>query len=238
MNHLPRLRDRLEMLVPPLPWDRPRRDGEGPLVVLLHGLWRGWRAMEPLARRLRAEGFSTLNIPYPSTRLPVTELAARVERGLRLHSQEPARAWITHSLGGIVAREILSRNPGVAPRRLIMLAPPNGGSEIVDWARRHPAIHFLLGPAGRSLGSDGLPARLPPPPPSVETAVIMGRRGSIPLFRKLLDPENDGIVSVPRGRLEGIRAFAVVDADHTFIQTHEETVRLCLGFLEEIAEIR
>lgn len=232
MNRLPRLRDRLEMLVPPLPWDRPRLRGKGPLVVLLHGLWRGWRAMEPLARRLRAEGYATLNIPYPSTRLPVHDLASWVERHVRLHAHGRASAWITHSLGGIVAREILARDPEIAPQKLVMLAPPNGGSEIVDWARRHPAIHLLLGPAGRSLGSDGLPGQLPPPPPDVETAVIMGRRGSIPLFRRLLDPENDGIVSVPRGRLDGAHTFTVVDADHTFIQTHEETVRLCLGFLK------
>jgi pimeloyl-ACP methyl ester carboxylesterase len=232
MKRLPPLRERLEMLVPPLPWDRPRLGGDGPLVVLLHGLWRGWRAMEPLARRLRAAGFSTLNIPYPSTRLPVPELASRIQHVIQLHSQGRETSWVTHSLGGIIAREILARNPEAAPQKLIMLAPPNAGSEIVDWAHRHPPIHFLLGPAGRSLGSDGLPARLPPPPPTVETTVIMGSRGSIPFFRRLLDPENDGIVSVSRGRLEGVRAFSVVDADHTFIQTHEQALQLCLRFLK------
>lgn len=231
MNHLPPLRDRFEMLVPPLPWDRPRLGGEGPLVVLLHGLWRGWRAMEPLARRLRAAGFSTLNIPYPSTRLPVPELATRIQNVIQLHSQRRATAWVTHSLGGIVARDILARKPEIAPQKLVMLAPPNGGSEIVDWARRHPAIHFLLGPAGRSLGSDGLPTQLPPPPPSVETTVIMGNRCSLPFFRRLLDPENDGIVSVSRGHLEGLHEFSVVDADHTFIQTQEQALQLCLRAL-------
>ncbi len=227
-----RLRDRLEMLTPPLPWDRPRHEGgAAPLVVLLHGLWRGWRAMEPLARTLRGEGFSTLNIPYPSTRLPVSTLAEKVFRTIREHAAGRETHWVTHSLGGIVAREILARHPETAPQRLVMLAPPNGGSEIVDWTRRHPALHFLLGPAGRSLGTNGLPRSLPPPPGPVETAVIMGSRCSIPIFRRLLDPENDGIVSASRGRLPGECRFEVVDADHTFIQTHPETVRLCLEFL-------
>ena len=220
------------MLTPPLPWDRPRRSGEAaPLVILLHGLWRGWRAMEPLARCLRAEGFSTLNIPYPSTRLPVPVLAERVHRVIATQAANRETHWVTHSLGGIVAREILARHPETLPRRLVMLAPPNKGSEIVDWTRRHPPLHFLLGPAGRALGTDGLPVRLPPPPESVETAVIMGNRSSIPFFRRLLDSENDGIVSAGCGKLDGTLRFRVVDADHTFIQTHPETVRLCLDFL-------
>ena len=67
MHRISALRDKAEMLVPPLPWDRPQwRDCGGPPGVILHGLWRGWHAMEPLARALNHEGFSTLNLPYPN----------------------------------------------------------------------------------------------------------------------------------------------------------------------------
>jgi hypothetical protein len=113
-----------------------------------------------------------------------------------------------------------------------MLAPPNCGSEIVDWSKDHPLVRLLLGPAGRSLGSDGLPPNLPPLPDGLEAAVIMGRRCSIPFFRGLLDGDNDGIVSAPKGRIPGLRGFTVIDADHTFIQVHPDAIRLCLGFLK------
>lgn len=220
------------MLTPPLPWDRPQRRGEGGrLVVLLHGLWRGWHAMEPLARMLREEGFSTLNIPYPSARLPIPVLAERVAQTIRRDSNGQAACWITHSLGGIIARHILADPDAPRPQRLIMLAPPNSGSEIVDWADGHPLIRQLLGPAGRALGTSGVPAELPPLPTDIEAAVVMGRRSSIPFFRKLLDTENDGIVSANRGRIHGLKDFRVVDADHTFIQTHPDTVRFCIEFL-------
>lgn len=233
MNRLTVLRDRLEMMAPPLPWDRPRLRGGGePLVVLLHGLWRGWHAMEPLARRLRSEGFATLNIPYPSTRLPIPVLAERVRAAIASAAAGRPTHWVTHSLGGIVARAIIADSPETRPQRLVMLAPPNGGSEIVDWSRHHPAIHFLLGPAGRSLGSEGFPASLPALPAEVETAVIMGKRSSIPFFRPLLESPNDGIVSACRGRMDGLRGFKIVNADHTFIQTHPETVRSCIEFLK------
>lgn len=201
-------------------------------MVLLHGLWRGWRAMEPLARALDRAGFSTLNLPYPSTRLPIPELVDRIQHEVESIAGDQPVHFITHSLGGIIARALLGDSPPWKAGRLVMLAPPNGGSEIVDWSMRHPVIRRLLGPAGRSLGSEGFPCALPPLPKNSEVAVIMGNRCSIPIFKHLLGDPNDGIVSVAKGRIPGLRGFAVVDADHTFIQTHPEAVRLCLEFLK------
>lgn len=233
MRKHPNWLDRAEMLTPPLPWDRPRwRDRGGPVVVLLHGLWRGWHAMEPLARALDQQGFSTLNVPYPSTRMPVPVLVRQIHLEIERIAGDRPIHLITHSLGGIIARSLIAENPTWKPGRLVMLAPPNGGSEIVDWSKRHPLIHWLLGPAGRALGSDGLPSILPPLPVEIEAAVIMGRRCSVPLFKRLLDGENDGIVSAHLGRIDGLRGFAVIDADHTFIQVHPEAIKLSLGFLK------
>ncbi len=233
MRMNPRLRERVEMMTPPLPWDRARWTVmEGPSVVLLHGLWRGWRAMEPLARALRSEGFATLNIPYPSTRLPIPALADHVRREVEKIANRGPVHFITHSLGGIVARLMLSGPLPWTPGRLVMLAPPNAGSEIVDWSAGKPLIRRLLGPAGRELSSNGLPSALPALPEGMEAAVIMGNRSSIPAFKKLLEKDNDGIVSASRGKIDGLRGYSVIDADHTFIQVHPDAIRLCLGFLK------
>jgi len=218
------------MLVPPLPWHRPiLHDLSGPLVILLHGLWRSHRAMEPLARKLHANGFATLNIPYPSSRRSVPELTQLLRPIIEHHSAGRETYWLTHSLGGILARSLLT-TAAPPPKRLAMLAPPNQGSEIVDRLGRSPVVSRFLGPAGCQLGSSGLPNQLPPPPESLETMVIMGRHSSIPFFRPLLDGENDGIVSVIRGHLPGPHRFHIVNADHTFIQVHPETIHLCLDF--------
>jgi pimeloyl-ACP methyl ester carboxylesterase len=140
--------------------------------------------------------------------------------------------FVTHSLGGIIMRALLADSPSWKTGRILMLAPPHGGSEIVDWSTRHPWIRRLLGPAGRSLGTVGFPRDLPPLPKDAEVAVIMGNRCSIPLFRRLLEEANDGIVSASRGKIPGLLGFTVIDADHTFIQTHPEAVRLCVEFLK------
>jgi triacylglycerol lipase len=221
------------MLIPPLPWERPaHRRNEGPMVVLLHGLWRSRHAMNPLARALHDEGFATLNLPYPSTRHSIPQLADLVGKTIRRESVQRPVFWVTHSLGGILARAMLAQGQP-APRRLVMIAPPNQGSEIVDHLRNFPIASRLLGPAGRDLGTGGAPSLLPPPPATVPTMVIMGNRSAIPLFRSMLAPDNDGIVSVDKGRLAGAHHFHVVEADHTYISIHPETLRLCLAFFRE-----
>lgn len=233
MPRISSIRDSAELLIPPLPWDRPRwRDNGGPPVVLLHGLGRGWRAMEPMARALGREGYSTLNLPYPSTRMPIPDLLAFINREVaKIAAGRPVN-FVTHSLGGILARALIVDSPSWTPGRIAMLAPPHGGSEIVDWSRSYPVIQRFLGPAGRSLGSDDFPNKLPELPENAEVAVIMGKRRSISVFKHLLEEDNDGIVSVSRGKIRGLCGFTVINADHTFIQMHPEAIRLVLGFLK------
>lgn len=222
----------LEMLVPPLPWDRPWKRGEGgECVVLLHGLWRGFRAMVPLARRIAGAGFATVATPFPSTRLPIARLAERVSEQVgRFAAGRPVH-FVTHSLGGIVLRAMLAGDVPWRTGRVVMLAPPNGGSEIVDRASGNAVMGMILGPAGRGLGSDGLPAVLPGLPAPVESLVIMGDKPSLPFFQKILGGRNDGIVTVDRGALDGARGFEVVDAGHTFIALHPLVIRYVVAFL-------
>ena len=188
--------------------------------------------MQPLARALELEGFSTLNLPYPSGRLPVEQLVARIRAQVEKIAGDGPVNFITHSLGGILVRILLAEEVPWQTGRVVMLAPPNRGSEIVDWSRNHPLIHRVLGPAGRSLGSDGTLQKLTALPPEIEAAVIMGDRCSIPIFRKILGADNDGVVSASKGRLDGLRGFSVIHADHTFIQMHPEAIRLSLHFLK------
>lgn len=229
-----RLPDRAEMLIPPMFWDRRAHllgDGSAGKVVLLHGLGRSWHAMNPLARQLAREGFSTLNLPYPSLVKPLGWILSHVRDQVARFSDGQPVHFVTHSLGGIITRMLISEDPPWQTGRLVMLAPPNAGSEIIDWASRKPLLRPLLSPAARALASDAIPASLPALPSDLDALVIMGSRSSIPFFRKLLPGENDGIVSITGGRIDGLRAFSVVDADHTFIQIHPDTVRVTLDFL-------
>ncbi len=219
------------MLRPPLPGDRPRvRVADGPPVVLLHGLWRGMGAMEPMARHLHDQGFHTINLPYPSSRLALPELVDRLRPLILSHCAGRPPHFVTHSLGGILVRCLLQDWGGPPPGRVVMLAPPNQGSTVVDRLHDRP-FGRLLGPTGRALTTRQVQAEIPPLPPGVECAVIMGRRSLIPFFRRWLAADNDGIVAVDDGRLAGSEEFHVVDADHTFIAGLPEVRRLVANFL-------
>lgn len=188
--------------------------------------------MQPLARALSSEGFSTLNLPYPSSRMPIATLAERIRFQVEKIAGGQPIHFITHSLGGILIRTLLAEGVPWETGKIIMLAPPNCGSEIVDWSKRHPLLHQALGPAGRALSSDGVPASLPGLPENTEAAVIMGNRSSVPVFKNLLGTENDGIVTTAKGRIDGLKGFSVINADHTFIQMHPEAIRLSLHFIK------
>ncbi|WAC18672.1 alpha/beta fold hydrolase [Luteolibacter sp. SL250] len=228
--------ERVEMLIPPLPWDRQAHRGPetgAEKVVLLHGLGRSWRAMNPLARKLQQAGFSTLNLPYPSLVKPLDWILDHVDAQVAGFAEGGRVHFVTHSLGGIVTRMLLEREHHWAAGRLVMMAPPSSGSEIIDWASRRVMFRPFLSSAARALASDALQARLAGLRQDQEALVIMGNRSSIPFFRRLLDEDNDGIVSSNRGRVDGLKGFSVVDADHTFIQIHPEAVRQTIDFLRE-----
>ena len=140
--------------------------------------------MRRLERRLRREGFRTLNLGYPSSRCSVEQLAARVERDLAQHLPPAAGPvhFVTHSLGGIVVRALANRPTAPGIGRVVMLAPPNQGSEIVDRFARIPILRSVLGASRRQLGTgrSGVPERLGPA--AFEVGVIAGTwAGLMPL---------------------------------------------------------
>ncbi len=224
--------NRWGVLRPPMPWHKPIvREADGEMVILLHGLWRSIWAMDPLAKHLHQQGYHTINIPYPSFRKPIDELTELVHNTIRLHAGKRRVHFVTHSLGGIITRNLLPIIPPEQTGRVVMLAPPNQGSEIIDWIEHCPPLRSTLGPAGKALGTDHIDA--PPVPEHTDTAVIMGKRSSIPFFRTFLDAENDGIVSVQSGKVDGMNEFHVIDSDHTFIATEPEVMEMVQTFLQK-----
>jgi len=218
-----------------MPWHKPRvreaRVNPGDAVILLHGLWRSMWAMEPMAKHLNEQGYHTINVPYPSFRKPMEELTEIIHDALKLHGGDRKVHFVSHSLGGVLVRKMLHLLPEEQAGRVVMLAPPHQGSEIIDWLARCGPLKLTLGPAGMELGSNTFEA--PAMPEEIDSAVIMGKQSAIPFFRKLLDDENDGIVSVERGKIDGMNEFHVLDADHTFIASEPRVMEMTHKFLRD-----
>ena len=135
----------------------------GEHVVLLHGLGRSGWSMRPLARAIGSGGYTVHNLDYPSRSATPEQIVAHLHEQLERCCARADRVhFVTHSLGGILARAYVDRHAPANLGRVVMLAPPNRGSEYVDIAERW-RIAKLLGPTGAQLGTgaQSLPNRLP-----------------------------------------------------------------------------
>jgi triacylglycerol esterase/lipase EstA (alpha/beta hydrolase family) len=203
-------------------------------VVLLHGLGRSPRSMQRLGRRLEAEGYRVVNVAYESRRETVEEASRHLgaelarccpERSARVH-------FVTHSLGSIVVRYYLAHNRPKNLGRVVMLGPPNNGSELVDLMKRLPVIRRHVGPSRSQLGTDAssLPVRLGPV--HFELGVIAGTRTWNPLFSWVLPGADDGMVAVERTKVEGMSDFLTVPRTHTFIMRGRDVIAQTIVFLQ------
>lgn len=209
-------------------------------VLLLHGLFRTRFSLWKLQRALEDQGYKVWNKSYPSTRRSIKEHAAFIFEKLEPHFGEidgPLHI-VTHSLGGIVARSLLAEYREQLPtiQRMVQLAPPNQGVQIVDHLKHLWLFKMVAGQAGRELSQDHLgPSDINghyPLPEGVEVGVIAGGTGTDKGYAPWLDGDNDGTVEVASTHLSGAKDHILLPHIHTFIMNASETLENTLHFLE------
>ncbi|WP_024297003.1 esterase/lipase family protein [Methylomicrobium lacus] len=205
-------------------------------IVLLHGLKRTYRSMDKAGSVLASYGYKIVNASYPSTQQKIEPLALQCI-GQVVQECEAADVkkihFLTHSLGGILIRYYLSVASIEKLGRVVMLAPPNKGSEIVDRLGNWRLFYLLNGPAGLQLGTepDSLPNRLGSV--NFEAGVIAGDKTANPLLSLLFPEANDGKVAVSRTHVDGMCDFIVLPYSHTFIMRRDQVIRQALHFIQQ-----
>ncbi len=207
-------------------------------VILLHGLGRTYRSMDSMARALTAAGYETVNLDYASREHPIETLAMDViAQGLeRCSAQGAARVhFVTHSMGGILVRYYLARKaiPGLG--RVVMLSPPNQGSEAADALQDKAVYQWFNGPAGQQLGTGPGSLVIHLGPVNYPVGVITG---SIHAFfdtwlADLIPGPNDGKVSVERAKVEGMVDFLLLPYAHPYIMEESEAIEQTIHFLRQ-----
>jgi triacylglycerol lipase len=203
-------------------------------VILLHGLGRTPLSMKRIEWTLQKQNYRVINVEYPSTRVSI-EAAANywLDSVLKTRVTNPSAKihFVAHSLGGIVLRQYLTNHEIPNLGRVVMLAPPNHGSELADRLRNNCVYRLATGPAGQQLGTSesSVPNRLGPV--DFELGVIAGDRSLNPLFSSWIPGPDDGKVSVRSARIPGAE-FLQVHHSHTWMAWSADVNSAVVQFLE------
>jgi hypothetical protein len=139
--------------------------------------------------------------------------------------------FVTHSLGGILLRYAISQDPIPDLGRVVMLGPPNQGSEVIDKMRNWPGVQLITGIAGLQLGTDGdsIPSQLGPA--DFELGIIAGTGTTNPFMSAMLPDEDDGKVTVARTQIEGMDDFKIVSNSHFGMMKSDDVIAYTTRFL-------
>ena len=201
--------------------------------MLLHGLARTDRCFSKMESALVDAGYDVVNFGYPSRSNDIESLAAEVipdalsqiEVGNTVH-------FVTHSMGGILIRQYLGEKRIENLRRVVMLGPPNKGSQVVDKLQNVPGFELVNGPAGMQLGTGELSIPSTLGAADFEVGIVAGTRSINLILSTMLPSPDDGKVSVENTKLEGMVDHIELPVAHPFLMTNKRVIEQVIHFLE------
>lgn len=190
--------------------------------------------MRTMAGELRAAGYVVHNIDYASRNAPIEDLATQAIAPAVASCQAAGANrihFVTHSLGGILVRQYLVSRPLPALGRVVMLGPPNQGSEVVDVLAAWWLFKVINGPAGRQLGTSPTsgPNRLGPV--RYPVGVIAGCRSINWINSCFISGSDDGKVSVARSKVDGMTDHLVISCSHPFLPRNRQAIQATRRFI-------
>tara|TARA_B100000029_G_scaffold512817_1_gene610525 strand:+ start:61 stop:651 length:591 start_codon:yes stop_codon:yes gene_type:complete len=189
--------------------------------------------MEKMEQAFFNEGVNVVNVDYPSRDHPVEDLALlAINKGVNDCPDGNTIHFVTHSLGGILVRYYLEHNELSRLGRVVMLAPPNKGSEAVDNLKNFPGYLLLNGPAGTQLGTGNGSIPTAMGPVKFEVGIIAGTRTINPILSQFLPNPDDGKVSLESTKVRGMKDFIAVPHSHPFIMQVPLVIKQALRFVQ------
>ena len=199
------------------------------MVVLLHGIGRSSGSMKAVAAYLADQGYAIFNVDYPSRSQSIADLAAGLHRQLvregisgfsKLH-------FVTHSMGGLLVRALVKQSRPESLGRVVMLAPPNQGSEVADFLAGNFLFKLIYGPAGQDLrtGNEAFGTV------DFPLGVIAGTSSIDPISSLILKGPNDGKVTVENTKVDGMADHLTLPVNHTFLMRNITVLKQVALFL-------
>ncbi len=186
-------------------------------VVLLHGFGKSSSSLEKIADKLKKCGYRAINIEYPSRSHNISEIAEKfvlpriakeIETCSKIH-------FVGYSMGGIITRYILEYYKPKNLGRVVLIATPNQGTEVVNSLSKYTWFKTIFGPAILDVAVNSsfltnLPNRV-----DYETGVISGNLSVNPISSLFfIKGDDDGTVSIENTKLDGMKDNIIIPATH------------------------
>jgi len=204
-----------------------------PGVVLLHGLAGTPLQFRKMDRALQRAGFATLNLGYASRKRSLEALADDIHPAVAGFADSVGNIhFVTHSMGGLLARVYVAQYRPPRLARIVMLGPPNSGSEVADLVKGLAPYRAFFGPAGQQVGTGQ--RELLAGPPGCAVGIIAGNRTISPISSYFILPRpNDGKVSVASTKLDGMTDHIVLNTSHTLMLLRRDAIAQTIAFLRQ-----
>ncbi len=206
-------------------------------VIVLHGLGEGRSAMKPLVTFLEENmTASILTFGYASPQAPLASHAHSLGRVVAGLPPTTAISFVGHSMGNLVVRRWLQdAQPDTVSRinRMVMLGPPNQGSDLARLAASNHLLRNLASGAARELVLhwDRISRELQTPP--FRYGIIAGGKGDNEGYSSLLEGDDDAIVRVSETQLQGSDGFLVIPVRHSRMMENTDVQKETLRFLQQ-----
>ncbi|WP_420548135.1 esterase/lipase family protein [Curvivirga sp.] len=205
----------------------------GHLVIFVHGILRSAGSFSFLEENLRQAGYETTAISYASTRLTIEEHAENLNILLDQLENVETVSFVSHSMGGLVLRQALGRRDLDQDlfdiSNVVMIAPPNQGSQIADELKESLFYQLVYGVSGQQLTSDIAPNF---PSLNIPVGIIAGVSSGDEGYNLFVTGNDDMVVSLKETHLEGADDFLKIKGLHSTLLYQEATASAVKQFLE------
>lgn len=212
------------------------------LIILLHGLGRSSFCLSKLANFIKTNGFSILNINYPSTKCSIEESVDIVHNIIHQEFDNyKIISFVGFSMGGLVIRAYLNKYPLLKLGKVVMVGTPNQGSEVADFFKDNRLYRKIFGPAGLQLTTvrlndtrsadrqnhDILFGNV-----NYQCGIIAGNLALDPCYIFMKGEPSDGKVKVSSTKLDNMTDHIIINVTHWYLHRSMQVWRQIVYFLK------
>ncbi|MFZ1342708.1 esterase/lipase family protein [Thiothrix eikelboomii] len=200
-------------------------------ILLLHGLWLHPLAMRWMQQQFSAAGYETIAPVYHSISNNSAKNVSLIYEAVQQLVLPVERLHIVaHSLGGILALQMLSCHPELPPGSLITLGTPVKGSLIAQRLAKYRLFRPLIGHSfEQGLDGQGLPKVL-----ARQWGMLAGNKpiGVGRLLGGIADV-NDGVVALAETYHPAQTEHRILPLSHSSMLFSGLVVQECLSFIQK-----